>query len=155
MDQKQREIRNRVGRLSQALVGQPEEITLAEAQELVSLTSTDVASLCGALYAKLYAEAQQYWMAGNTLPPLLKSALEGLRPSTAPPRNEKELGKQAKARVESLVEEAKILPALLQRGEPQFRVSAFRKKGQLTKKDRMLLDKIAEDMKKKLRGEDT
>lgn len=151
-----REIRNRIGKISEALLGQPEEIGLEEAQELLRLVESNIDAVSANVYQRLYKEAQQYWIAGKTVPPLLKQALDNLRPLTEPPRNEQELGKQARARVERIVEEAKIFSVLSQAQGSQFHVSAYRNKKELTKKDRSLLDEIAEEMKNDVhhRGEE-
>jgi hypothetical protein len=146
------EVRNRINKLSEALLGQPEDISLEEAEELLRLAEFDIDSVSANLYRRLHKEAQQYWMASKSLPPLLKQALDNLRPLTEPPRNEQELGKQARARVERIVEDAKIFPVLSHRGGTQFQVSAFRNKKDLStkglsKKDQSLLDEIAEEMK--------
>jgi hypothetical protein len=148
------EVRNRINKLSEALLGRPEDISLEEAQELLALAEFDVDSVSANLYRRLHKEAQQYWMAGKTLPPLLKQALDNLRPLTEPPRNEQELGKQARARVERIVEESKIFPVLPHPQSSQFQVSAYRNKRDLTKKDRSLLDEIAEEMKKDVHRQD-
>jgi len=142
-----REIRNRIGKISDALLGQPEEIGLEEAQELLRVVDFNIDAVSANVYRRVYKEAQQYWIAGKTLPLLLKQALDNLRPLTEPPRNEQELGKQARARVERIVEEAKIFPVLSQTQASQFQVFAYRNKKELTKKDRSLLDEIAEELK--------
>lgn len=141
------EVRNRINKLSEALLGQPEDISLEEAQELLAVAEFEMDSVSANLYRRLHKQAQQYWMADKTLPPLLKQALDNLRPSTEPPRNEQEMGKQARARVERIVEAAKIFPVLSHTQDRQFQVSAYRNKKDLTKKDRSLLDEIAEEMK--------
>lgn len=141
------EVRNRINKLSEALLGQPEDISLEEAEELLRLTEFDIDSLSANLYRRLYKEAQQYWMASKSLPPLLKQALDNLRPLTEPPRNEQELGKQARARVERIVEAAKVFPMLSHTQGAQFQVSAFRNKKDFSQKDQSLLDEIAEEMK--------
>jgi hypothetical protein len=145
-----REARNRIGKISEALLGQAEEINLEEALELLKLAEFDIDSVSANLYRRLYKEAQQYWIAGKTLPPLLKEALDNLRPLTEPPRNDVELGRQARARVERIVEEARTFPMLSQTPS-QFQVSAYRQKKDLTKKDRSLLDDSAEELKEDVR----
>src|SRR5580704_12956520 len=151
-----REIRNRICKISDALLGQPEEIGPEEAEELLRVVEFNIDAVSANVYRRLYKEAQQYWIAGKTLPPLLKRALDNLRPLTEPARNEQELGKQAKARVERIVEEANVFPLMSQTQAPQFQVFAYRKKTELTKKDRSLLDEIAEEMKNDVhhRGEE-
>jgi hypothetical protein len=145
-DNNKREVRNRIDRLSDALTGEPEDIGLEEAEELLRCADIEPDTLSARLYKSLYQQAQQYWTASKPLPPLLKKALNDLRPLTEPPRTEVELGKQAKARVEQIVEQARGLPFLGQVELPQFQPSAFRNKKGLTNEDRSLLDALASEM---------
>ena len=148
------QVRNRIDKLSEALLGQPEDISLEEAEELLRLAEFDIDSMSANLYRRFHKEAQQYWTASKSLPPLLKQALDNLRPLTEPPRNEQELGKQARARVERIVEAAKIFPMLSRTQGAQFQVSAFRNKKDQSKKDQSLLDEIAEEMKSEVHRRD-
>jgi hypothetical protein len=153
------EVRNRINKLSEALLGQPEDISLEDAEELLRLAEFDIDSVSANLYRRLHKEAQQYWMASKSLPPLLKQALDNLRPLTEPPRNEQELGKQARARVERIVEASKIFPVPSHTQGARFQVSAFRNKKDASKKDlsnkdQSLLDEIAEEMKNEIQRRD-
>ena len=103
------ETRNRINRLSEALFGVPDEVGEEEAEQALCEAGLDTEALQERMYQRLYAEAQQYWMAQKDLPPLLKKALDDLRPLSAPPRTEAELTRQAKASVERIVAKAKIL----------------------------------------------
>ncbi len=98
------ETRNRINRLSEALFGVPDEVGEEEAEQALREAGLDTEALQERMYQRLYAEAQQYWMAQKDLPPLLKKALDDLRPLSAPPRNEAELARQAKTSVERIVE---------------------------------------------------
>jgi len=148
------EVRNRINKFSEALLGRPEDISLEEAEELLRLAEFDIDSVSANLYRRLHKDAQQYWMASKSLPPLLKQALDNLRPLTEPPRNERELGKQARARVERIVEAAKIFPVLSHTHGAEFQVSAFRNKKDMSKRDQSLLDEIAEEMKNEVHRRD-
>src|SRR5438309_11478762 len=103
------ESRKRINRLSEALFGTPDEIGEEEVEQLLSGAGLDPETINERVYKRLYAEAQQFWMAKKELPPLLKKALEDLRPLSAPPRNESELSRQVKAGVERIVEQATLL----------------------------------------------
>ena len=100
------EARNRMNSLSDALIGAPDEIGEDEAEQALCEAGLDTEALQERVYQRLYAEAQQYWMAHKDLPPLLKKALDDLRPLSAPPRTEAELARQAKTSVERIVEKA-------------------------------------------------
>ena len=96
-------------------------------------------------------------MAKKELPPLLKKALEDLRPLSAPPRNESELTRQAKAGVERIVEKAKLLASALVSDVPLEFAESYRNKQGLTEKDRKSLDAVQEKLKSKierLKGKD-
>jgi len=144
------ESRNRINRLSEALFGTPDEIGEEEAEQLLSEAGLDSEAINDRLYKRLYAEAQQFWMANKELPPLLKKALEDLRPLSAPPRNESELARQAKAGVERIVEKAKLLASALVPDAPLEFSESYRNKQGLTDKDRNSLDAVQEQLKRKI-----
>lgn len=151
------ESRNRIDRLSEALFGTPDEIGEDEAERLLSEAGLDPEAISDRLHKRLYAEAQQFWMAKKELPPLLKKALEDLRPLSAPPRNESELARQAKAGVERIVEKAKLLASALVPDSPLEFAESYRNKQGLTEKDRKSLDAVQEKLKRKierLKGKD-
>ncbi len=144
------ESRNRIKRLSEALFGAPDEIGEEEAEELLSEAGLDCEAINDRMYKRLYAEAQQLWMAKKELPPLLKKALEDLRPPSAPPRNESELARQAKASVERIIEKAKLVASALVPDAPLEFAESYRNKQGLTEKDRKSLNAVQEQLKKKI-----
>lgn len=145
------ESRNRINRLSEALFGAPDEIGEEEAERLLSEAGLDPEAINDRLYKRLYAQAQQFWIAKKELPPLLKKALEDLRPLSAPPRNESELTRQAKAGVERIVEKAKLLASALVPDVPIEFAESYRNKQGLTEKDRKSLDAVQEKLKRKIK----
>jgi hypothetical protein len=144
------ESRNRINRLSKALFGTPDEIGEDEAQQLLNEAGLDSESINERLYKQLYAEAQKFWIAKKELPPLLKKALEDLRPLSAPPRNQSELARQAKAGVERIVEKAKLLASALVPDAPLEFAESYRNKQGLTETDRKSLDAVQKQLKKKI-----
>jgi hypothetical protein len=144
------ESRNRINRLSEALFGTPDEIGEEEAEQLLSEAGLDPEAINERVYKRLYAEAQQFWMAKKELPPLLKKALEDLRPLSAPPRNESELARQAKAGVERIVEKAKLVASALVPDAPLEFAESYRNKQGLTEKDRKSLNAVQEQLKRKI-----
>jgi hypothetical protein len=146
------ERRSRLNRLSEAVFGGPEAISPDEARELLRAAGIDADTMADAVYARLYKQAQTYWMANKPLPPLLKKAIEDLRPSTASPRNEKEMATQARARVERVMEQSRHPHAGMQSTTLEFRPSAYRGKKKLSKKDESALDEIAKRLNDKLKG---
>jgi|SRR5579859_6755 len=143
------ETRNRLKRLSESLLGGAEDVDNNEAIEIINAAGASVSSVKARIYAKLYKQAQEYWKAGNSLPPLLKKALDDLRPITAPARSEKELQNQAQVRVEGIVEQIKAIFSTLQVKEPEF-VAAYRNKGDISEADKKVLDEITQDLRKRL-----
>jgi hypothetical protein len=146
------ERRNRMSKLSDSLFGDAEEIDRGEAEELLRTAGLDPETIASEVYARLYRQAQEYWIANKPLPPLLKNAIDELRPLTAPPRNEKELGSQARTRMERKVEEARSFPVWTQSTTPEFRPSAYRNKSELSEKDKTVLDEITKRLNNKLKG---
>jgi hypothetical protein len=156
-DRTPEEARNRINRLSEALLGTPDEISEEEAEQLLSEAGFDTEGLNERIYKHLYAEAQQYWMAKKDLPPLLKRALEDLRPLSSPPRNEAELARQARAGVSRVIEKAKLLASALAPDAPLTFAESYRNKQGLTGADRKSLDTVREQLRKKierLKGKD-
>lgn len=148
-----KEIRERIEALSNALLGEPEDISYEEAQELLSLSGIDLDATATSAYEHLRAEAERSWAANKPIPKLLKTALDDLRPSTEPPRTERQLQAQAKARIERIVEAAKS--AFLQRApRPAFQVSNYRKKSDVSDRDKSLLDDLANELNQEVLGSD-
>jgi hypothetical protein len=144
------ETRNRINRLSEALFGAPDEIGEEEAEQALREVGLDTETFQERVYQRLYAEAQQYWKTQKDLPPLLKKALDDLRPLSAPPRNEAELARQAKTSVERIVENAKLLASALVPEAPLTFAESYRNKQGLTEADRKSLDAVQEQLKKKI-----
>ena len=144
------EARNRISRLSEALFGTPDEIGEEEAEQLLNEAGLDSEAINERVYKRLYAEAQQYWIAKKDLPPLLKKALEDLRPLSAPARNGAELSRQARAGVERIVEKAKLLASALVPETPLTFAESYRNKQGLTDTDRKSLNAVQEQLKKKI-----
>jgi hypothetical protein len=144
------ENRNRIRRLSEALFGAPDEIGDEEAEQLLNEVGLESEAVSELVYKRLYSQAQEFWMAKKELPPLLKKALEDLRPPSAPPRNESELARQAKASVERIVEKAKFVAAALVPDAPLEFAESYRNKQGLTEKDRKSLNAVQEQIKKKI-----
>ncbi|HWZ42996.1 MAG TPA: hypothetical protein VNW97_05945 [Candidatus Saccharimonadales bacterium] len=145
-----REVRNKLIRLSEALFGEPAEVDEGEAEELLAAAGIDASELDARMYSRLNTTAQRYWTKQQSVPPLLKQALEELRPASAPARNEKELAIQAKSLIERLVETAKLVPALAKYQTPRF-ATLYRNKGQITESDKDLIDKAKSEIEDKLR----
>jgi hypothetical protein len=151
------ETRNRINRLSEALFGVPDEVGEEEAEQALREAGLDTEALQERVYQRLYAEAQQYWMAQKDLPPLLKKALDDLRPLSAPPRTEAELARQAKTSVERIVEKSKLLASALVPDAPLTFAESYRNKQGMTEADRKSIDAVQEQLKKKierLKGKD-
>jgi hypothetical protein len=151
------EARNRINRLSEALIGAPDEITKEEAEQALREGGLNLQTLQQNVYRRLYAEAQQYWIAQKDLPILLKKALEDLRPLSAPPRTDAELARQAKTSVEGIVQKAKLLASALVPEAPLTFAESYRNKQGLTESDRKSIDAVQEQLKRRierLKGKD-
>lgn len=146
-----REVRNRITKVSDRLFGDPAEVDVTEAEELLAAAGLDTSEFENRMYSRLYSEAQKHWMKQENLPPLLKKALADLRPPAAPARNESEFALQARSSVERLLEVARLLPTLLQDQPPSF-ATAYRRKGELADADKDLIEKAKADLQRKLRG---
>jgi hypothetical protein len=142
------EARNRVNKLSDAVFGDFSEVAGDEIPGLLDAAGVNTDEFEDRLYRRLYERAQKYWLAQQALPPLLKKALDDLRPATAPARNEKELAKQAKSVVERAVEQARLLSQLIGGQELSFS-SSYRNKSEISTKDKSILDQVQRELREK------
>lgn len=141
--------RNRINKLSEALLGGAEEIDAREAEDILRTAGFNADELGAKLYPRLLEEARHYWAADKPLPELLKKALEDLRPCSAPPRNERELATQAKSRLERLLEQAKQFGSGLAASTPAF-IESYRNKKGLSEIERRTLDEIKDQLASKI-----
>lgn len=121
-----------------------------EAEGLLRTIGIDPDAVKVALYRRFRRQAKTHWREGKPLPPLLKQALEDLRPVTAPLRREKELARQARTAVKRVIERVNALPGLLRmESNPAFSM-AYRNKKELSDHDKEVLDTVADDLRKRI-----
>jgi hypothetical protein len=142
----------RLNRLSEQVFGTPAEVDLAEAGELLRAAGIDPAELKGTLYRRMLERSEEHSSSGRRVPPLLRQALEDLRPSVSN-RNTEEttLRRSAELGVARLLREIRELPRLLQAGGAPVFTAAYRNKTELSANDRKLLDGVADDLRAKSR----
>ena len=141
-------------RLSDGLFGEASELDSVEAEGLLRKTGIEPDVLTDALYRRFELQAKTYWRKGKPLPSLLKKALEDLRPPTAPPRNERELAREARMVVRRLIERLTRLPdLLLTKPTPPITV-AYRNKKEISDRDKTLLDRVSDDLRKRIEDRD-
>lgn len=140
----------RFDQLSLGLFGEPAEVGSAEAEELLRCAEIDPDQLKARLYERLYDEARPYRQARMPLPALLRRALDDLRPLTAPPRSETDLARQAKRVVERVLEQVNRLPSLIKGNPSLVFAEAYRQKKELSARDKNLLDRVTDDLRRRI-----
>jgi hypothetical protein len=143
----------RLNKLSDGVFGEAAEVDSSESEELLRAAGIDPDQLKGAMYQRMRETGREYSEAGKPLPPLLKRALEDLQPPAARHLDENDLARTAEAVVARLLEEVRNLPSLLLDGHftPVF-TAAYRKKKQLSPRDKKLLDDVADELQKRVKG---
>jgi hypothetical protein len=137
---------NRLALLSDRILGAPEEIDAAEANELLREASIDPQELKARFHRRFDNLAKEYAARGKRVPPLLKQALADLRPGVSQSRTERELLREAQTTVRHLLMQAKQLPQLLAQIPNLTLAAAYRSKKELSDRDKRLLDEVAQQI---------
>jgi hypothetical protein len=99
----------RLEEISSALFGSPEDLSLADALEILKLAEISPEELCERTYYKVLLRARAYRARQEEVPPRLRKALEDLRPVTAAPRSQDELDRAAFATISKIVDAVKVI----------------------------------------------
>jgi hypothetical protein len=139
----------RLLRLSEGLFGEPAEIETAEAEELLKAAGIDPARLQESFHQRFHDERERYRKAGHPVPPLLEKALADLRSRAEQEPEESAESRTARRTIARLLQEIAKLPDRLNAGfQPAF-TAAYRNRTELSDRDKMTLDRITADLKKK------
>ena len=152
---KSRKQNERLDRMSDALFGAPENMDLANAIEDLKAVGIEPEGLCIRMYDKLCTEAQTYRLRQEEVPPLLKKALESLRPNTVPARTQVELDRRATSTVSGIVAavKARLTRTANLSGltlSPSFR----NKKSEKSAKDQQIIDRLENELISDLQKEE-
>jgi ATP-dependent Clp protease ATP-binding subunit ClpA len=139
----------RLNQLSEHLFGEASEVEPAEAEELLKTAGIDPARLKSSLHARFQERSQKYTSAGKSLPPHLRQALDDLRPAVHASGEESPLSRTARLQVRHLLTAIKNLPRLLEKNTAPVFIAAYRKRKELSVRDKKVLDQAAEDLRKK------
>jgi hypothetical protein len=137
----------RLESMSDALFGSPENMDLTEAVESLQDAGIDPEELCNRMYERLCIAARAYRMRQEEVPPLLRKALNDLRPSLAPARTPEELDRRADSVISRIVSATKAplsLPSDLSglTLNPSFR----KKKSEESARDQRIIDSLEEEL---------
>jgi hypothetical protein len=139
----------RVALLSDNLFGAPNEMDLAEAEDLLRAAHIVPGELKARFHARFDALAKAHAAKGERVPALLKQALADFRPGVRESRAERELVREAQVSIRHLLQQANQLPQLLA-NLPRLTLSAaYRNKQELSQRDKTLLDEVAEDLERR------
>jgi hypothetical protein len=137
----------RVDRMSDALFGAPETMDLVEAVEDLKAVGIEPDELCARMYDKLCREAQAYRLRQEEVPPLLRKALESLRPNTAPPRTQVELDRRASSTVAGILAAVKARLSRVTNLNGLTLSPSFRnKKLEKSAKDQQIIDRLENEL---------
>jgi hypothetical protein len=139
----------RLLRSSEAIFGEAAEAEPAEAEELLRAAGIEPETLKIRLCQKMLKRAEEYSRAGRSLPPLLKQAVEDLRPDRDKKAEASSLPSTARLAVTRLLKEIEELPKRLSGGVTPALSAAYRNKKELSARDKKVLDKVAEDLRKR------
>lgn len=134
-------------RLSEGLLGDPSEVGSIEAEELLQAAGLDPRKLKNRLCQRMLKRAEEYSHAGRPLPPLLKQAIEDLRPDRDKRVAANSAPATARLAVTRLLQEIAELPKRLSGGVMPTFSAAYRNKKELTARDKKVLDRVAEDLR--------
>jgi len=137
----------RIALLSDRILGPPNEIDAAEAEDLLRAMNVDPQELKAEFHRRFDALAKQHAAQGERVAPLLKQALADFRPGASHSRPERELLRQAQTAIRQVLRQVQQLPQLLQQLPDLTLATAYRKKKELSEHDRELLDEIAEQLR--------
>lgn len=132
-------------RLSDRLFGEPSDVGSAEAEELLSAAGLDPQGFKNRLCHKMLKRAEEYSRVGRPLPPLLRQAIEELRPDQAEGSS---VSSKAQVVITRLLKEIEELPKRLSGGVMPTFSAAYRNKKELSARDKRVLDRVAEDLRK-------
>jgi len=137
----------RIALLSDRVLGPPNEIDAAEAEDLLRAMNLDPQELKAEFHRRFDALAKQHAARGERVAPLLKQALADFRPGASHSRPERELLRQAQTAIRQVLRQVQQLPQLLQQLPDLTLATAYRKRKELSERDRKLLDEIAEQLR--------
>ena len=137
----------RIALLSDRVLGPPNEIDAAEAEDLLRAMNLNPQELKAEFHRRFDALAKQHAARGERIAPLLKQALADFRPGASHSRPERELLRQAQTAIRQVLRQVQQLPQLLQQLPDLTLATAYRKRKELSERDRKLLDEIAEQLR--------
>jgi TPR repeat protein len=136
--------------LSDRLFGEAAEVGGTEAEQLLRSAGIDPEGLKGGLYQRMLERGEKYSKAGLPLPPLLRQALGDLRPAAEHSEPDVTMARTAKLAIARLFEQIRGLPKLLDGGFTPTFVAAYRNREELSARDKLLLDDVTEDLRKRI-----
>ena len=140
----------RLNKLSERVFGDAADMERTEAEELLRTVGIDPEALKDTLYQRMRERSETYVNAGQSLPPLLRQALEDLRPSSEQSVEETTVARTARRTVARLMKEIRELPKLLDAGFTPAFTATYRVKEELSARDKKVLDGIADDLRKRI-----
>lgn len=146
------ERRNELFQLSDRLFGSAEELSLPEAEALLRATGIEPDEVVKRVRERMAATANSYSLAERAVPALLEQALAELGPEMDSSARESALFREARAAVKGVLDEVKRIRTRMTGGVSLTFASAYRKKRELSERDKKLLDDVVDDLRKRAGG---
>jgi hypothetical protein len=139
----------RLDKLSDALLGAPDELTAAEAAADLEAAGVDLEALYRRMYDKLCLLARDYRLKEQEVPPRLGKALEDLRKRVGQPKTKEEFERRAESTISKLLEGVRARPLL---GTPKLAFSShFRHQiSEQAEEDQHIIQSLERELEKDL-----
>jgi hypothetical protein len=138
--------------LSDRLFGRAEDLDLAEAESLLRASGVEPDEVVRSVQERMAARKEAYSIARRPVPALLEQALEELKPRTDLQGSEAAIFREARAAVRRVLDEVKRLGASADPGVTATFAAAYRKKSELSERDKQLLDSVVENLQGRAQG---
>lgn len=146
------EQRDELFELSDRLFGTPEDLDLTEAEALLRASGIEPDAVVSRVQERMAANAKSYELAKRPIRILLERAVEDLQPATDLRGSEAALLAEAREVVRLLLEQVRRVPEMLTRGVTLTFAAAYRKKAELSERDKQLLDRVVHELRERARG---
>ena len=132
--------------LSNRLFGEAVEMDFAEGEDLLSEAGVEPDVFLRRVSDKLRTRAETHGRQGNPSAILFEKAIGRLRAAATSAREKTELTEEAKSVIQRLFERIRLLPEALEGKISLSFSAAYRKKKDLSEKDKSLLDAVAREV---------
>jgi hypothetical protein len=144
---KKRDRSQRQDLVSDAILGAPEKMNVAEALENLGDAGIDADELRNRTYDKLCAVAQEIRLRNEIVPALLRKAIDDLRPASFPPKTQADLDRRADSTISRIIASTQAaFASTKQASAPVFSPSFRSKKKEKSIADQRIIDRLETEL---------